>query len=122
MWKIKRNVLESVQLASKRIYPNEFISLLSGDKDKELIDSLIIVPSIFGRDFSSTSFDLVPFNSGMLGSVHSHPSPNNLPSDADLEVFQKTGRVHIIIGYPYNYKSFNLYNYKGEKISFEIVG
>lgn len=121
MWQIKKNVLDSIQLASRNIYPNEFISLLSGSKEKELIDSLIILPSTFGKNFSTIRLDLLPFDESFIGSVHSHPSRNNSPSDADLEMFHKTGLVHIIVGYPYEYSSFKLYKFDGKQLRYEII-
>ena len=57
----------------------------------------------------------------IVGTIHSHPSPFPIPSDADLELFRKHGRVHIIIANPYNHSSWKAYDYNGEEIKIEIV-
>jgi hypothetical protein len=44
------------------------------------------------------------------GSIHSHPGPNRKPSQADLNIFSKTGNCHIIVGYPYDKQSWTCYD------------
>jgi len=53
--------------------------------------------------------------------VHSHPSGNPRPSEDDLITFQKHGRVHIIIAYPYEDDTWRAYDYTGKEIKLEIV-
>jgi proteasome lid subunit RPN8/RPN11 len=65
---------------------------------------------------------MMPIDPTACGTVHSHPSSNASPSDEDLALFAKHGRVHIIIAAPYNEHSWKAYNHRGEEISLEIVG
>ena len=98
MYSIKEGVVESIIVASRNVYPAEFISMLGG-KNK-VIEELVVLPAEFGQDFSTIRFDLAPFDKSIMGTVHSHPNENNNPSRADLDTFRRTGQVHIIIGYP----------------------
>jgi proteasome lid subunit RPN8/RPN11 len=64
---------------------------------------------------------MAPVDSSIVGTVHSHPSPYPTPSDADVHLFQKYGKIHIIIAMPYDDSSWRAYNFKGERIDLAIV-
>jgi len=51
--------------------------------------------------------------------AHSHPSGNATPSTEDLNSVY--GKLMIIAGYPYNERTVNVYNSKGERLSFTVV-
>ena len=119
MYKVKQPVLESIILAAKNVYPNEFFSMLGG-KNKT-IEELVVVPATFGKDFSSYRLDLVPFDRKIIGTIHSHPSIYNHPSNADLHSFRKSGEVHLIISYPYDFNTIRAFDSKGNKISLQVI-
>lgn len=120
-WKIKHAVLKTIMHAAQNVYPDEFIALLAGNKKERVINDLIILPSTFGEDFSSIRMDLLPYSAGSMGSVHSHPGYSNRASDADLELFQAYGEIHLIISQPYTIPSIQAYDGKGNKTKFDVI-
>ncbi|MFH1587807.1 MAG: Mov34/MPN/PAD-1 family protein [Candidatus Diapherotrites archaeon] len=121
MFRIKKAVIESVLIASMNCFPNEFFALLGGEKEKELIDELVIVPAVQGNSFVSIREDLIPFDSRLMGSVHSHPSRNAFPSKADLRSFSRRGLIHLIVSSPYDLNSINAYDFNGKRIEFGVI-
>ena len=79
--------------------------LAPGSESSEI--SAIFFPTRLGHDHS------------LIASCHSHPTPNNRPSRADLHTFRKFP-VNIIIGAPFNFSTLGVYNLQGEPIPFEI--
>ena len=120
MPKIKQATLESIIIAAQNTYPDEFIALLGADK-KKVIKELVILPSTYGSTFSSIRRDLVPFDSSIVGSVHSHPSHSNRPSSGDLKAFPGMGEVHLIICMPFDLNSIKAYDVKGNELEIEAV-
>ncbi len=120
MHKIKKSVLESILMASRKVYPNEFISML-GKNEKEEVDELVVLPAVYGKNFSSIRTDLIPFDSKIIGTIHSHPSPNNNPSSADLNVFSVLGKIHLIICWPFNLDNIKSFDETGKEITIEII-
>ncbi len=122
-WKIKHNCLDLIIESAKSIYPNEFGALLHvDDKQKSTISEIILLPgTVQGETHAIFKLHMMPIDFNIVGTIHSHPSPFPIPSDADLELFRKHGRVHIIIANPYDYSSWKAYDYKGEEIKIEIV-
>jgi proteasome lid subunit RPN8/RPN11 len=53
-----------------------------------------------------------------IGSVHSHPSFSNLPSEQDLRFFNKNPGIHLIICHPFKIENIAAYDYQGKKIKF----
>lgn len=120
MHKIKKQVIESITMAAKTVYPKEFISML-GKNEKEEINELVILPAVYGKNFSSMRTDLIPFDSKIVGTIHSHPSPNNNPSSADLKVFSALGKIHLIICWPFNLDNIKAFDSKGKETELEII-
>jgi len=120
MPKIKEEVLESVMLASRKVYPNEFISMLGKNKQGEIFE-LVMLPAVYGRNFSSIRTDLIPFDKNIVGTIHSHPSKNNNPSQGDLNVFSRLGKIHLIICWPFNLEDIKAFNEQGKKIELEVI-
>jgi len=120
MFRIKETVLESISLAAKNVYPNEFISML-GKGEKEEITELVVLPAVYGRNFSSIRVDLIPFDNKVVGTVHSHPGRNNTPSSGDLKVFSALGKIHLIICWPFNITDIKAFNREGKKVEIEIM-
>jgi proteasome lid subunit RPN8/RPN11 len=122
MYRILESIVLSIAAAAKNTYPAEFISLLGWDEEKKLIDEIVAVPADYGKNFSTIYTHLVPFDSRIIGSVHSHPSPSYKPSRGDLRSFAKLGEIHFIIAYPFNIDNLAAYDINGKPVEFEVVG
>lgn len=122
-WKIKRSCLDLIFECAKDSYPYEFGGLLSIDETlKDTITEIVVLPgTISGESHAIFKLHMSPIDFSIVGTVHSHPSPSAEPSGADLQLFRKHGKVHIIAAKPYNYESWEGYNHKGNRIKIEIV-
>jgi len=120
MVKIKEDTIESIALAAKEVYPNEFISML-GTNEKKEISELVIFPAVYGKNYSSIRADLIPFDRNIIGTVHSHPSTNNFPSQGDLKVFSALGKIHLIICWPFNLNNIKGFDSKGNEVKIEAI-
>jgi len=122
-WKITKKCLDLILESSKSTYPKEFGGLLRRDsEEKDMITELILLPGTISGD-SHTLFKLhmMPIDFSIVGTVHSHPSPSAQPSEADLQLFRKNGKVHIIAASPYNENSWKAYNHNGDEIELVII-
>jgi len=117
--KIARETLHFILEVCKSSAPREFAGMLSADRD--VITEVIIVPGTESSDESAVMQLFMLPNIHTVGSVHSHPTGNTRPSDADLELFGSKGHVHIIVGAPYNLKSWTCYDKDGKPIKLEVV-
>ena len=122
-WKIKRKCLELIFASAKSTYPNEFGALLRVDeKKKNVIVELVLLPgTISGDSHAIFKLHMLPIDFSIVGTVHSHPSPYPVPSDADRQLFRKQGKIHIIAAHPYSNSSWKAYTFDGEEITLEIV-
>ena len=122
-WKIKKKCLDLILECAKSSYPNEFGGLLRIDtEEKHTIIELVILPgTISGSSQAIFQLHMLPIDFTIVGTVHSHPSYSAQPSGADLELFRKHGRIHIIAASPFNEFSWKAYNYDGEEIEINIV-
>lgn len=121
MWKVKRAVIADLLEAARNAYPNEFFALLGGNKKEKIIDEIIVVPAEYGRESTLIKTWLVPFDSRIAGSAHSHPGHHNSPSSADLSSFAQFGELHLIMAYPYNLNSTRAFNVNGKEEKVEVV-
>jgi proteasome lid subunit RPN8/RPN11 len=64
---------------------------------------------------------MLPIDFTIVGTVHSHPSYSAKPSKADLQLFRKHGKIHIISAKPFDHSSWKAYNFIGENIDIGIV-
>jgi len=120
---IPSNILDAIYAGAKELYPRESFLLLRGKKSKGIINvtDLVLAP------FAAHEEGAVHFNPFMfagdyslVGTVHSHPSGNNSPSDTDLNYF--FGRILMIVGYPYEGKScIAAYNSNGDEVPIEVT-
>ena len=122
-WKIKRKCLDLILECAKSEYPNEFGGLLHVDTDAEhTISELVLLPgTVSGESHAIFQLHMLPIDFSIVGTVHSHPSPNANPSDADLHLFGKHGRVHIIVASPFTDLSWEGYDYNGNKVKIKVV-
>lgn len=118
---LKRLTAEDICEAARNTYPDEFFSLLGGDAKKRLIDELVLVPAIYGRQHALVKAHLLPVDPRVLGSVHSHPSGSARPSAGDLNSFVHFGGIHLIICKPFNIENMRAFDVAGNEIRFEIV-
>ncbi len=116
---IARETLRFILEVSKSSYPNEFAGLLQVENG--IITEVLVLP---GTESSESSALLKLFmmpNMSSVGSVHSHPSGIIKPSNADLQMFGKTGNYHIIVGSPYDFQSWKCFNAEGEERELQII-
>lgn len=120
--RVDREVLESVIYYSKKAYPNEFLAFFDGQiKDKILyITGLLFVPGETCETGAVVHTELIPMNTKYMGSVHSHPGPSAMPSDADLVTFSKHGYFHMIVCLPYSFQTFKSYDRYGQPMKYTL--
>jgi len=120
---MSEELLDSIFEGARQLYPKETILMLRGKKSKETIriTDLIVPPlASYGHGFASYPLHLLPMDFSLVGTVHSHPSGNKIPSDVDLNNF--FGRILMIVGYPYKtIKDVVAYNHDGEKIPIQVT-
>ena len=121
-WKIKRECLDFILECAKSSYPNEFGGLLRIDPDeKQSIIEIVILPgTISGDSHAIFKLHMLPIDFSIVGTVHSHPTISFQPSDADVLLFRKYGKVHIVVAYPFNVLSWRAYNHNGNYLEIEV--
>lgn len=118
--KIKKELINELLQGCKNVYPNEFFALLRSNNN--VIDEYVVVPIIYQNENSvSYRTDLLPLGFKISGSIHSHPSGSNMPSDVDLNSFIHLGNYHFIIKYPFRFEDIACYDYEGNKINIIFI-
>lgn len=122
-WKIKQECLDLILECAKSNYPNEFGGLLRVDQSlKNIITELVILPgTVSGDAHAIFQLHMLPIDFSIVGSVHSHPSPNPRPSKADLNLFSNFGKIHIIVASPFDQTSWKAYDYNGNELEIAII-
>ena len=86
------------------------------------IDEVNMLPgTVVREDSASLFYDMMPLDTHVAGSAHSHPRGAISPSDADLRFFPRTGKYHLIIGYPYRKTDWRCFTADGEPHELEVV-
>jgi proteasome lid subunit RPN8/RPN11 len=117
---IRKGLLSLLLEVGKERHPFEYAGLLR-EKDG-LIDELTLLPGTTSNESSASLFlDMMPLDLHIAGSVHSHPTGVLIPSGADLSFFPRTGRYHIIVGFPYDEKSWACFHANGKRRDLEVV-
>jgi len=95
--------------------------LLASENGKA-IDNYVVVP-LFYQTENAVSYrtDLLPLGFKIAGSIHSHPSGSNRPSNADLHSFIKFGSIHLIVGYPFSKENIACYDAYGKRVNLNIL-
>ena len=120
VYAISSRALEMLLVASRDTHPNEFACMLRADDG--VITELMLVPgTISSQESAILRLYMMPIDLTIVGSAHSHPSPNSIPSGPDLKLFSNSGQVHIIVGYPYDKDSWKAYARNGEEIFLDVV-
>ena len=116
------DVIDSLMSYSKMAHPNEGILLLRGKVRKGVaeVTGVMIPPgATHAKSFSGFNWFMVPLDPSFLGVAHSHPSGYAVPSHQDL--LHVTGRLMVIMGYPYSDSScLGVFDKDGRKIPFEV--
>lgn len=117
---IKQDLLTLLLRMAQDSHPNEFVALL---KERDgLIDEVNMLPgTVVREDSASLFYDMMPLDTHVAGSAHSHPSGPIRPSDADLTFFPRTGRYHLIIGYPYQKNNWRCFTADGKPHELEVI-
>ncbi len=97
---IRRVASEFILGVSRELYPREFLGLLRME-DKVITEILILPQTVWGEGFAQYMTYHMPYDSTVVGSVHSHPSSDATPSRQDIIMFSKTGELHIIARHPF---------------------
>jgi len=120
---INREVLDSIFISAKQLYPRETILVLRGKKKKDTIHitDLLVPPfATYGYGFANLPFHMLPMDFSIMGLVHSHPTGNKTASVVDTNNFY--GRIMMIAGFPYETEQdIAAYNCYGEKIKVQVV-
>ena len=87
-----------------------------------IIIELVILPgTVSGESHAIFKLHMLPIDLSIVGTVHSHPSSFVVPSDADLQLFGKHGKIHIIAANPYDNYSWKAYDYSGTEIDITVI-
>ncbi|MEM2924195.1 MAG: Mov34/MPN/PAD-1 family protein [Methanocellales archaeon] len=117
---IARDTLKFILAVSRDSHPREFAGLLRVEKD--VITEVLILPGTESSNISAIlRLDMMPLDTSVIGTVHSHCSSNLKPSKADLELFAKCGRYHIITCYPYREVNWCCYDSFGRERNLKVL-
>ena len=119
---IERNVLLTITEFAKKAHPHEFSAYLQG----KVVNKVLYVKGIVYEHYSATETQAVisanlPLLSEVVGTVHSHPSFNNLPSATDKKGLFTMGLTNLIICQPYTLTRIAAYDTAGRPLDFTIV-
>jgi proteasome lid subunit RPN8/RPN11 len=117
---IRKDLLSLLLQVGRERHPFEYAGLLR-EKDG-IIAELNLLPGTLSSEHSASLFlDMMPLDTHVTGSVHSHPNGVLIPSGADLSFFPRTGRYHLIIGFPYEEKNWACFEANGRPTDIEVV-
>lgn len=117
---IKRDVLEVIIGAAKSAMPHEFAATLRA-RDGVIYELVFAPGTVSGETSALMGLYHLPPDPEIVGTVHSHPSGNFNPSEADRALFDKFGSTHIIIGFPFTPGSWRGYDGAAQRRKLEIV-
>lgn len=116
---IARDALKFVLEVSASSHPNEFAGMLY-ETDQVITD--VDVPITQSSNVNAVmDLFMLPVNIHIVGSVHSHPSGELQPSDADIQMFMQNGDYHIVVGYPYEFTSWACYDRIGDIRKLDVL-
>ena len=126
---IADGALEFALSAARDTHPDEYMGLLRGeeaskvglDRDGTVLTDVLVIPGTTSNPVSATvKTSMIPNDSRAAGSIHSHPNGVLRPSDADLATFGR-GKVHIIMGAPYEKGDWQAFDRDGEPRDLEVL-
>jgi proteasome lid subunit RPN8/RPN11 len=117
---IRQDLLTLLLEMGRENHPNEFVALIR-ERDG-IMDEVNLLPgTIAGEDSASLFYDMMPLDTHLAGSAHSHPNGVLRPSNADVNFFPRTGRFHLIIGYPYRENDWQCFTANGDPCDIEVI-
>ncbi|MGB3920096.1 Mov34/MPN/PAD-1 family protein [Methanothrix sp.] len=116
---IAKDTLKFILEASRSTAPLEFAGLLQVDDD--IITEVLILPGTESSRMNALVRLYMLPNMQVAGSVHSHPSGVLRPSEPDILFFSRTGDYHIIVGPPFDERSWACYNAAGERRDLPVL-
>ncbi len=120
---VSQKLIKPILEDAKLLYPRETILLLRGKKSRDAfyIEELVVPPlATYGHGFATVPLHMLPMDFSIIGTVHSHPSGNLAPSDADFNHF--FGRVLMIVGFPFaSAENVAVYDPRGEKLPLHLI-
>jgi len=117
---IRQSLLSLLLEMGHESHPNEFVGLIR--EQDGIMEEFNMLPGTIGRENSaSLLYDMMPLDTHLAGSAHSHPNGVLRPSDADVRFFPRTGRYHLIIGYPYRKDNWRCFTADGEPCTMDVV-
>ena len=120
MIEFKKSLLNTLCEAASEAHPKEFFAMLGSTKRNKIVDEYVIIPANLGKGSVLVHLNLMPVDLNLVGSIHSHPGYSNSPSREDIRTFSKTGKIHMIIAYPYTIENCQAYDVNGQKIEWKI--
>ena len=117
---IRQDLLTLLLQLGRENHPKEFACVIR--ESDGIMEELNLLPGTIGReDSASVFYDMMPLDTHVAGSAHSHPNGVIFPSDADLNFFPRTGRYHLIIGYPYRKNDWRCFTADGQPCDLEVI-
>jgi len=117
---IKKELLQLLLELGRDSHPSEFVALLR--EDGGVIGELNMLPGTeTGGSSARLLLDMMPLDTHVAGSAHSHPNGILRPSAADIRFFPRTGRFHLIIGYPYRENDWQCFTADGQPCQLEVL-
>ncbi len=117
---IRQDLLTLLLQMGRESHPNEFAGLIR-ERDG-VMEELDLLPGTIGRKGSTSLFyDMMPLDTHLAGSAHSHPNGVIRPSNADISFFPRTGRYHLIVGYPYRKDDWRCFTADGQPCELEVI-
>ena len=117
---IRKDLLSLLLQLGREHHPDEFAGLLL--EQDGIIEEINLLPGTTSNEHSAALFlDMMPLDTHLAGSVHSHPNGVIIPSAADLGFFPRTGRYHIIVGFPYEVGDWRCFSANGTTVDIEVV-
>lgn len=117
---IRQDLLSLLLEMGRENHPNEFVALIR-ERDGVMDEVNLLPGTIAGEDSASLFYDMMPLDTHVAGSAHSHPNGVLRPSNADVSFFPRTGRYHLIIGYPYGKRDWRCFRADGEPCDLEVI-
>ena len=105
---IAREALKFIIEVSSSSHPNEFAGMLY--ETNQIITDVDVPITQSSNVNAVMDLFMLPVNTHIVGSVHSHPSGALEPSDADIHMFMQNGDYHMIVAYPYEMTSWACYD------------
>jgi proteasome lid subunit RPN8/RPN11 len=117
---IRRELLDLLLAIGASNDPNEFVALLR-EQDGVIEECDLVPGTVTNEDSASVLLDMMPLDTHRAGSAHSHPNGVLEPSNADLGFFPRTGRYHLIIGWPYGEGDWACFTADGAPYKLEVL-